>query len=388
VYSYRDPATLAAIAAATVGRRHAPSGICLEPPGQARQFLRYAPEFVDDPDGTGLFRGLGAAVYTSPPAFLAAFEDAAVIGYRTLLHGREFLNDELYGAGAADFLNKLRSADAFLNEETGLSGTDADGRFVLGNPERPTLHLADVTAVLCSTEPSNYGSFIFRVLPKLHALRAAGLAELPVLVYANHPAKRALLELCGIPAERIVRHDTGRITTIARAVVPSLRNPNALLDHESRALFRALRYQFGAANGNRRLYISRIGHGDATKSGRRMLNEPELARALASLGFEIVEPERLTAQQQIEAFSGASLVVGPAGSAMFNAVFCRPGTKLIDIESEPHWMYAHAGLFASSELRYGIFVGRVDDADASPVHRRWTVNIAALLRRVGEFAVA
>lgn len=388
MYCHRDPATLAAIEASALGVRHAPSGICIEAPGRTRTFLRYAPEFIDDPDGTGLFRGLGPAVYASPPAFVAALEGASVIGYRTILHDREFLNDETYGDRTAEFLAKLRSPDPFLNEETGLAGTGADGQFELRNPDRPASHIPGVAAVLCSTEPSNFGSFIFRVLPKIHALRAAKLAELPVLVYAEHPTKRALLELCGIRPERIVRHDTRRITRIDRAVIPSLRNPNALLDHESRALFRDLRHQFGAAPRNRRLYLSRIGHSDATGAGRRMLNEPDLARALEAIGFEIIEPERLSAQQQIEAVSSAALIVGPAGAAMFNAVFCHPGTKLIDIESEPHWIYAHAGLFASCELRYGIFVGRVDESDARSVHRRWTVDIDALVRRIGAFAAA
>jgi len=116
-----------------------------------------------------------------------------------------------------------------------------------------------------------------------------------------------------------------------------------------------------------------------------MLNEETLIHRLLKIGFEIIEPEKLTAAQQVEAFSSAAMVVGPAGSAMFNCVFCEPGTKLLDIESEPHWIYAHAGLFASCELRYGIFIGQQDPTDLSPVHRRWTVDIERLLDRIDSF---
>ena len=77
--------------------------------------------------------------------------------------------------------------------------------------------------------------------------------------------------------------------------------------------------------------------------------------------------------------------MAPSGSGLFNAAFCHPGTKLIDIESEPHWIYAHAGLLASCGLRYGIFVGVVDSADTRAVHRRWSVDIPALLDRVRRF---
>jgi capsular polysaccharide biosynthesis protein len=60
-----------------------------------------------------------------------------------------------------------------------------------------------------------------------------------------------------------------------------------------------------------------------------MLNEAALIERLRPLGFDIVEPQCLTAAAQIAAFAAADLVVGPSGSRMFNAVFCRPGTKLI-----------------------------------------------------------
>ena len=67
-----------------------------------------------------------------------------------------------------------------------------------------------------------------------------------------------------------------------------------------------------------------------------MLNEEELIARLRPLGFDIIEPQSLTATEQIAAFASADLVVGPSGSGMFNAVFCRPGAKLIDMKSEPH----------------------------------------------------
>jgi len=37
------------------------------------------------------------------------------------------------------------------------------------------------------------------------------------------------------------------------------------------------------------------------------------------------------------------------------------------------------------KLEYGIFIGRPDPEDTKPVHRRFTVNIEALLNRVSAF---
>jgi capsular polysaccharide biosynthesis protein len=82
------------------------------------------------------------------------------------------------------------------------------------------------------------------------------------------------------------------------------------------------------------------------------------------------------------------MVIGPSGAAMFNTIFCRPGTKVIDIESERDWIWTHTGIFGSCELRYCIFLGQPDPTDTRPVHRRWTVDIDALVDRIVSFSAA
>ena len=387
-YCWRDPTAMAAIPAAALAAPDGADGIVTEWPAEERVFLRHAPEFIDDPQGSDLFAHLGADVYRAFAPFLLAAARAAVVGYRTLLFDGTCCNDESYGAATAAQCDRLRSDDDFLNEETRLRGTADPDRFTLAIDGRGVRHLDGTVLVLCAQEPSNFGSFLFRTLPKLHAAATHGLGDLPVLVYAAHPAQRELLALCGVADNRIIHHDPGLITTMNRAVVPSLRNPHGLLDLESRSFYRALRARVGAIPGRRRLYVSRLSHARAGGTTRVMANEAELAARLAALGFDIIEPEHLPAATQIRLFAAADMVVGPAGSAMFNTVFCQPGTKVIDIESEPHWIYSHAGLFASCGLRYGVFVGAADAADPRPAHRRWQVDIPALLARIDRFARA
>ena len=128
---YRAPLARTLLSADAL-RRSGPDGTWVEPPGESRRFLRYAPEFIDDPDTTGLFKGIGAAVYESPPVFVSALSQADVVGYRTVISGDTFQNDEAYvgGPAEAEFLRLLASTDPFPNEETNLRATSA-GRFVL-----------------------------------------------------------------------------------------------------------------------------------------------------------------------------------------------------------------------------------------------------------------
>ena len=148
-----------------------------------------------------------------------------------------------------------------------------------------------------------------------------------------------------------------------------------------------MRNTYGVPSQGRRLYLTRrtLGAASNAASTRIMRNEDELIQALEAHDFEIVEPSRLSAIEQIRLFSSASMIVGPSGSAMFNVVFCHPGTKLIDIESEPHWIHAHMCLFGSLGLDYGIFEGLTEDRNFSIAHKPFTVDIEALMRRVLSF---
>lgn len=382
---YRSPLAMAPLRPAQLAAGEE-TGVWIEPPGAVRRLFRYAPEFIDDPAGTGMFRDIGPVGYRSPPVFVSAQQGAALVGYRTLICQDRFCSDEaaLDAPAEAAYLAKLASPDPFLNEETGLRREGTGAGFTLELGGRSVRDVAGTVAVLCSHEPSNYGSFLFRALPKLATLRRLGLDRLPILVWAGVPAFRALLHLLGVEESRVIQHEPHAVTRLQRAIAPSLRNPNAFLDRESWALCQTLSDRT-AGKGGRRLYVSRRSHGKVAGSTRVMQNEDALAAALTRLNFEVIEPERLSTEAQIEAFAGADVIVGPAGSAMFNVVFARPGTKVIDIESEPNWIYAHTGLFASCQMRYGLFVGRCDPADARPVHRRWTVDIPALMDRVASF---
>jgi capsular polysaccharide biosynthesis protein len=190
--------------------------------------------------------------------------------------------------------------------------------------------------------------------------------------------------MAGIPRDRIIRHELRHVYRIDHAIIPGLRIPLAYADQESRALYNRIALPLECDSSQKRLYISRraLNAERSVPRGRVLLNEGDLIEQLRKMDFEIVEPQALDAASQIRLFRNAELVVGPSGSGMFNAVFCRPDTKLIDIESEPHWIIPHSGLFSSAGLRYGIFEGLAVDKDWSRHHKPWRVNVQRLAERI------
>ncbi|MGU3341866.1 glycosyltransferase family 61 protein [Methylobacterium mesophilicum] len=80
---------------------------------------------------------------------------------------------------------------------------------------------------------------------------------------------------------------------------------------------------------DRRLFISRKAF-----TQRALLNEEEIAERLRPLGFEVIYPETMSFLEQVDAFHSAALVVGSSSSALSNALFCRPGCRILGLIHE------------------------------------------------------
>src|SRR5579863_9966722 len=157
-----------------------PVGVFVEAPGTPRRFQRHLPEFLADPDGVRLFSGFTPDTVTSSPVFIVAARNTRVVGFRTVLseNGFFFNDDSAIGPRQRQkLLLDLASSNPF-NEETGFRpypGNEQPGakaanptdQFVLDVAERTTRRIKATTVLLSSLEPSNYGSWLFRVLPKL-----------------------------------------------------------------------------------------------------------------------------------------------------------------------------------------------------------------------------
>jgi len=120
----------------------------------------------------------------------------------------------------------------------------------------------------------------------------------------------------------------------------------------------------------RRLFIGRKG-----AKLRRLKNEDEILAMLAKEGFEPFMPDANDQRSQIEAFRAADIVVAVHGAALTNLVFCRPGTRVVEIFPSNFIKSPYLWLAAKLGLEYqGFFAGNGDywqafEADAQDLQR-------------------
>jgi hypothetical protein len=74
-----------------------------------------------------------------------------------------------------------------------------------------------------------------------------------------------------------------------------------------------------------RLYVSRV----KPSHYRTLANQAEIEAVAVSEGLTLIKPETMSIAEQIALFRSAQLIVGEFGSAMHNALFSAPGTRVL-----------------------------------------------------------
>lgn len=181
-----------------------------------------------------------------------------------------------------------------------------------------------------------FGHYIFDALPQiLYWEMEIKSGLLKIGLSTEHPAWLLnLLQYWDFTSDHILQLPTKafrfRSAIISNALTTRTSfHPNPLPIEQYRESNRARASSHAPATSATAIYLTR----DRTQSfsDRSIENELELIAALEKKGFCIVTPEALSYADQIELFKNASTIVGPHGSAFANLIWCRPGTRVIDL---------------------------------------------------------
>ena len=97
---------------------------------------------------------------------------------------------------------------------------------------------------------------------------------------------------------------------------------------------------------------------DRGKSKRRKIPEEErIIDWLKTQGFEVIDCGKMSVKDQAAAFAHAELIVAPHGGALTNLIFCRPGTKIIELLSSEYPNPCYRDLCCVAKLPYIGIIG-------------------------------
>lgn len=255
-----------------------------------------------------------------------------------------------------------------------------------------TLHFDDIEVVhepvflATPLEPDNWGRWVATVIQKALLYRRFGSGR-RFFCRARHGWQRAVLNALGIPDERILDHDPGRTYLCHDLLTTRYSVASMVVSPQARAHYEEIRLDLGSNIGpsGKRLFVSRRSASRKRPRYRVLANEDALIGALASGHFEIYEPELHSFQDQVRTFAAAEAVACLGGAALYNVVFCRPGTRVVTLESSDRFIRPHSRLIASMGFDYGVVFGTEDPDDPAPLHKRWSLDIAATVQALDRF---
>jgi hypothetical protein len=227
-------------------------------------------------------------------------------------------------------------------------------------------------------EPDNWGRWIAEVIPKIQYYVSANAGR-RLLCRASRPWQSQLLNFLGVKSEDIICHEPGQSYICEDVETLSYSASDMTVSEREVGCFAALRERCSEYDSEfprvSKLFVSRRGHSERYPRYRVLQNETELIEQLSAVGFTAVNPEERPFHEQVKLFSEADVVVGLGGAAMYNTLFCPSTTPIVTIEANEIYVRPHSRLFSSSKHRYGIVIGSEDRSDASPSHKRWSVDV-------------
>lgn len=249
-------------------------------------------------------------------------------------------------------------------------------------------HIGGRTMFASSDEPHNWGMWLLYVLPAVIGFVENRHRYDRLFVHADHPNMRAMLRLLGLRAADVILHDCSKAYHFESIDVFRQPRRDFCVSQEARTMFAGLREKVAGSivvPSAHHIYVGR--HRRTLEMGgyRPLANERELMEHLIPMGYSPIDPEYLAPEEQIELFGSERRIVVLGGAGLFNAVFCKPGTKIVDIESTHDHLENHSTVLSSMDADYGIILGQVDQSDPASHNKRWTVDVERATAAIAEF---
>ena len=216
--------------------------------------------------------------------------------------------------------------------------------------------LSGRSLILASTGGDSYFHWMTDVLPRLRLAEQAGyeMAFFDHFIINKVEAsyQRETLDYLKIPSRKIreiAAKPNGYLCE--HAVLPSLPSFPGAVPPETIQYVRSIVPDTSVQKGPK-LYIER------GKSKRRKIPEEGLIIDwLKTQGFEIIDSGEMNVKDQATAFAHAEMIVAPHGGALTNLIFCRLGTKVVELLSSKYPNPCYRNLCGVAGLPYIGIIG-------------------------------
>lgn len=258
--------------------------------------------------------------------------------------------------------------------------TEAEHWLMTFGKIRPPVTSAGTTAVAATTLGDGYAHWLLEELPRLLTVRLGECDA--VIAHAANGLGREVLARRGWGGKMIVPRWNAH-WACERLVVPSLVGPAGF---PTEAVVRSVQ-EFAQEKGGvarpwgEKIYVSR-----EKARRRRVTNDAELWARLEARGFVKVCAEEWSWAEQRAGFGAAQEIVAPHGAGLANLIFCRAGTRVVELFGRDYVQPGFWRLAAVAGLDYRPVVASGAEAitcELAANRKDFTVDVGAVERALG-----
>lgn len=213
----------------------------------------------------------------------------------------------------------------------------------LGTPYFKKNIKGTIVNLLQGSSGENYFHFMFDILPKLWMVESKiKFKDIDYfLLNKKIDWQIKILDIIGINSNKILsaeqyRHiEASRIISVTHPwymegyIQEQVANIPSWIIYELRTNF----LNKNISKKNLKIYLDRS---DSKFKHCKILNNSELVNFLEKRKFQIVKPEKLSLNEQINIFNNAQIIVGGHGASFTNIVFCEKNTNIIEFIPSSH----------------------------------------------------
>lgn len=210
---------------------------------------------------------------------------------------------------------------------TNLLFHDHDGLALLADSASPSL---ETDKAILFGSSSSWFHFLVEIFPRFLLAPSLNFSEFDVIVRGSQPA--SILEILDkLGFKSIITLGDAQVIRVKELIsVTDLRYQDSLVLAERKSDLMIVREYLtrglDSRERHKKIYVAR-----PSNLFRPLLNRKKLERILLAHGFHVVHPEHLSADEQIQIFSNADLVVAESGAAMTNLMFMKGDANVIEI---------------------------------------------------------
>ena len=223
---------------------------------------------------------------------------------------------------------------------------------------------------------NNYFHFIFDIIPKIY-ISQKKIKKKINFYYASRPQnwQIKIFKILGITKEKLI--DSSKYKYIFADKIICIDHPWYKKGYFQNEVKKIPEWVIRV---NRKIFLNKSKKFEATEkifldrstskfNHCKIFNPNSLNYWLKKKNFGVYTPEKLSQEKQIFLFKNASIILGAHGAALTNIIFCKPGTKIIEIIPADHPNKKCERISKILKLRYFRIETKPDNSDKNFPYR-------------------